>query len=279
MGLFTCDMCNYSTKINSNYHKHLRTKKHLINVTNKTIISNNKPESKNDPKNGKKSIQKKFICEECNKGFTTKSHLNRHINNNCSGKNNQDHLLDIIQKQNKTIEDMYNQHQQEKKILFDKMDMLFEHIGNTTNITNNKIILNCYGNEDYSHISDNYKTGLLKLPFSMIPKFIEELHFKNPENNNIFLPNKNKPHVKIYSDNKWIYRDKNEAIKDLINKNFNYLDTYYNNIGYESLSESQKKRYHEFHDKLKDEDSGTPNKVAKDTELLLLNNDINHKIQ
>ena len=277
MTLFTCKICNYNTKINSNYHKHLRTKKHLHNVENNSIKIEPQHCPKIDPKNGKKSIQKNFICDVCNKGFTTKAHLNRHINNNCLGKNNQDHLLDIIQKQNKTIEDMYNQHQEEKKIIFEKMDLLFEHIGNTTNITNNKIILNCYGSEDYSHISDNYKNKLLQIPYAMIPKFIEELHFKNPENNNIFLPNKNKPHLKIYSDNKWIYRDKNEAIKDLIDKNFNYLDSYYNQIGYESLSESQKKRYDEFHDKLKNDDSGTPNKVAKDTELLLLNNDINHK--
>ena len=100
------------------------------------------------------------------------------------------------------------------------MDKL-EHVGDTTNnITNNKIILNCYGNEDMSHITDAFKAGLLKVPYVMIPKMIEEVHFNKPENKNIYVPNKKQPLIKVYADNKWIFKDKKSTINELINKIF-----------------------------------------------------------
>jgi hypothetical protein len=278
MGIFNCEMCNYSTTINSNYHKHLRTKKHqkmCETKENETLNKTNIHNTQKYPKKGKKSIQKDYVCDDCQKGFTTKAHLNRHVNHNCPGPNNSDQLLDIIKKQNKTIEDMYNQHQQEKQVLFNKMDILLEHIGDTTNnITNNKIILNCYGSEDYSHITDTYKNMLLKIPYAMIPKFIEELHFKNPENNNICIPNKKEPFLKVYTDNKWVFKDKKSIIREMVDKNFNYLDSYYNTIGYETLDDTQKKRYTDFQHLIKDDKSETSGKVTKETELLLLNKDL-----
>ena len=47
--------------------------------------------------------------------------------------------------------------------------------------------MNSYGNEDMSHITDSLKTELIKIPYAMIPKMIEEVHF-----------NDNKPKTKIF---------------------------------------------------------------------------------
>ena len=78
--------------------------------------------------------------------------------------------------------------EKEKKEFKKQISMLLEKVGNTTNnITNTQNIqLNSYGNEDLSHITDSLKTELIKLPFGMIPKMIEAVHFndKRPEKKN-----------------------------------------------------------------------------------------------
>lgn len=264
---YQCVFCNYSTNVNSNYHKHLKTNKHKANELKNSDYK--KIATKNDQK-----MVKKFECEICNKSYTTKAHLNRHIKYYCKSAN-QDHLLNIIEKQNKTIEEMHAQHQQEKQLLFNKMDKLLDHVGDTTNnITNNKIILNCYGNEDYSHITNTFIDMLLKLPYSMVPRFIEELHFNKPENKNICLPNKKEQLIKVFTDNKWIYKDRKTTINELVDKNMSFLDNYYLQGGKEQLDDSQKKRYVEFHDKIQEKAGDTKEKVVKEAELVLLNNEL-----
>ena len=56
----------------------------------------------------------------------------------------------------------------EKKILYKQINALIKKAGNVTN-TNN-LNLNSYGKEDLSHITDKFKTTLLKIPYNMIPK-------------------------------------------------------------------------------------------------------------
>ena len=48
----------------------------------------------------------------------------------------------------------------------------------------------------------------------MIPKLIEAVHFndKKPENKNILLPNKKDKLIKVYKDNKWHYKTKDETL-------------------------------------------------------------------
>ena len=67
--------------------------------------------------------------------------------------------------------------------------MLLDKVGNTTNNYTQNIQLNSYGNEDITHITDKLKNEMLKLPFTAIPRMIEEIHFNNdkPENKNIEL--------------------------------------------------------------------------------------------
>ena len=205
------------------------------------------------------------------KKYTT-AHLKRHQANYCSKKKpiNQNSLLSIIQKQSETIEEIVKEHER-KKELYSKMDKLLEHVGDTTNnITNNKIILNCYGNEDMSHITDAFKAGLLKVPYVMIPKMIEEVHFNKPENKNIYVPNKKQPLIKVYADNKWIFKDKKSTINELINKNFNILDNYYEDGGKKTLDDTQQRRYDEFCDKIQ-QDTDTKDSIIKETDLVIIN--------
>ena len=101
----TCIFCNFTTKLKSNFTRHLKTKKHAINEenyykenekeyfspqnttkyhTNNTHIPQNTTKYHKIPhKNVEISKNKKFECEFCNKLFSRIDSLNRHIQKYC----------------------------------------------------------------------------------------------------------------------------------------------------------------------------------------------------
>ena len=62
---------------------------------------------------------------------------------------------------------------------------------------------------------------------------IEAVHFNDskPENKNISLSNIRDNKVKVFSDKGWVYKDKCEAITNLVKDKYNILDNYYKNNG------------------------------------------------
>jgi hypothetical protein len=123
-----------------------------------------------------------------------------------------------------------------------------------TNIQNN-IILNNYGSEDLSHITDALKTELVKIPYCAIPKMIEAIHF-NDELKNILLPNKKENLVKVYEGNKWV------------DSKYNIIDDHYDDLDSENkVSPHVKTTFTKFR-KVYDEGK----RLKKECELVLLNN-------
>lgn len=62
--IFCCEICHFNTCKNSNFEIHIKTKKHLSNIS--TTISNIE------------STKKMNICENCNKSYNDRSGLWRH---------------------------------------------------------------------------------------------------------------------------------------------------------------------------------------------------------
>ena len=304
MPLYTCTYCNFSTKLKGNYSQHIQTKKHHQNVTNITTkklnhsICNivpklnpnksylnhfesllNPNESLLNPNESfNKKNNKKYICDFCNCIYSTSSNLYRHIKK-CK-KHNETNLLCTIKdleethkKELKKQQEKISEMEKEKDVMKSHIEILLNKVGDTTNITNNTIVLNCYGSENLKHISDSFKTDLLKIPYAMIPKLIEATHFNKdcPENKNICLPNKKGPYVKVYENESWIYKDKKETIKELVDKNYSILDAHYESKNY-NLDNIHKERYVEFQDNMKKKECGIDKKVNQDIELILINN-------
>ena len=68
---FHCELCDYTTSNNSNYNKHLRTKKHLAKIDSK---------SRKWQKKGKKGKSKYFkTCDFCNYNASKKYNWEKHI--------------------------------------------------------------------------------------------------------------------------------------------------------------------------------------------------------
>jgi len=249
MPTYICEICNFSTKIRKHLETHHKTKKHKLNEKNNgnkspksstniaqmstTIAENSTKEHKN---------YKEYGCEFCNRMLKTKANLTRHQKHYCKSyipPSDMDVMHEKIKNFESLLEDQKKQHDKEKKMLFKQIEKLLDKVGNTTNIQHNNIesniqnniILNNYGKEDLSHITDTFKEQLIKIPYSMIPKMIEAVHFndKRPENKNISLTNKKDNLIKIFKDNKWVYQGKEETINSLVDGKYMILDSFFEN--------------------------------------------------
>ena len=312
MPTYNCNICNISTTLKSNFNRHLKTNKHINNVNklgneNEKGIKNppiyseigGKSENllqfpsdfggKNEEKNekletvcsiindtkknnyNKEHHKYKFVCSHCDQVFSRKDNLKRHLEERCKITNKN---IDY----KKLFYEMKNEFEKEKEEFKKQIELLLTKVGNTTTINNTQNIqLNSYGNEDLSHITDLLKTELVKIPYGMIPKLIEAVHFNDnkPENKNIFLPNKKDNLIKIYRDNKWVYKDKEEALNDLIDNKYTILDSHYEevtnkNIG--DLTPFVKMNYLKFRKYYDEGDKELCEQIKKECDLVLLNN-------
>lgn len=283
MPLYTCEYCNISTNIVTHYKRHLNTMKHqrntkglsseyTKNIQKEPKRANREPKkSQKEPKRAGKEPGKiqQYICDFCNEEFKTYANKRRHELHRC--KENSNNLLKLIDNKDKELLKM----EKDKEDLKKHIELLITKVGNTTtNITNTQNIqLNSYGNEDMSHISDSLMRGLLKLPYGMIPKMIEAVHFSDnkPENKNISFPNKKDNKIKIYRGNKWIYKDKDSIINDLIDGKYFIMDSYYEEVC-NKMSDGNRVSYEEFRKVFDREDKELHEDIKKDCELVLLNN-------
>jgi len=300
-----CSLCKFTTKLTANFTRHLTTNKHkkrYISVkTNDTIneekectpaqnqhksdldqhkTSTNQHKSDLDQhKTSTKPAQTSeniLFCDLCGKTFKTNDNKTRHIRkyciNNKSIKNGETELLkDLLMEQN----EMFNQ---ERKELYKQIETLLSKVGNTTNIQSNiknTINLNSYGNEDMSHITDKLKSEFIKIPYAMIPKMIEAVHFNDnkPENKNISLTNIRDNKIKIFSDNKWIYKDKDETINDLVDGKYYILENHFLvQEKTKNIDNDSRTNYIKFREFFNDDDKDLVSKLKRQCELVLLNN-------
>ena len=300
MPLYTCKYCNYSSKLKANYDRHEKSKKHrnkLIELgllpketdhiiqNNPATIQNNPQIIQNNPANNPAIIQnnpaKSFKCSFCPKTFTIHANKRRHEMYRCKENPDfMDKLLDAkntkiktLQKNYETLKQEKEEWKQEKEKLYNQVSTLLDKVGDT-NIQNN-IILNNFGKEDLSHITDALKDELLKIPYCAIPKMIEAIHFNDekPENKNILLPNKKENLVKVYEDNKWVYKNKSETISDLVDSKYNIIDDHYDDLDSKNeVSPFVKTTFTKFRKVYDEGDAEMVEKLKKECELVLLNN-------
>ena len=265
---YCCELCNISTKLKYDFKRHLNTKKHRGRVNAEMGKSGfmvmNTNEHKMNTNEHKKNIS--HSCIYCGELFKTIPSKRRHELHYCKNR------FDNINYKKMFLESK-KQMEKEKKHLKKQIEILLTKVGDTTINNTQNIQLNSYGKEDLEHITDTMKTQLLKLPYGMIPKMIEAVHFNEdkPENKNIVLPNKKDNKIKVYTGNKWIYKDKDELLDDLIDGKYFILDNYYDSV-IENLSNSNKLNYEKFRTFFDENDKLLHDQLKKECEFVLLNN-------
>jgi hypothetical protein len=289
MPVYKCELCNFETKIKPHFNRHIGTAKHKKKYLNSKSheLSESKEEKNSDQLVSTQELDNteiketqsenilsktEFECEMCGRILSSKGHLTRHIRSFCpenKSKKESKILKDLLEEQKQQFET-------ERKNLYKQIEKLLDKVGNTTNIQSNiknTITLNNYGNENLSHITNHLKTQLVKIPYGMIPKLIEAVHFNDdhPENKNIALTNSRDNKIKVFSDNRWVYKDKEETINDLVDGKYYILDTHFEEVN-ESLETESISDFIKFKEYFNLEDKEFVNKLKKDCELVLLNN-------
>ena len=228
----------------------------------------------------------KHSCEFCGKFFTRNTGLTKHLKI-CNKKN-------MNMKENIELKEEIKELKETVKILMN--DKNIGNIGSNTtnnNTTNNNtsncnntmtnshndnsvnIHINNYGSENKDYITNKYLVNLLKAPFQAIPKLIEYTHFnkEHPENQNIKLPNKKQPYVKILKDDKWIYADRKSTILDLIDEKHSEL-----NEGplvkhvEDNFNDNLQDRFERFNERYLNDEKDFTCQLYKETELVIINN-------
>jgi hypothetical protein len=238
------------------------------------MAKNDQKMAKNDQKMAKnpQSLKKidQYFCEFCSKEFKTYQNKRRHELHRC--RHNNAVMERNLKMKDKELLQLKKQHNDEKNEYKKHIELLLTKVGNTT-ITTNNIQLNNYGNEDMSHISESFKTELLKIPYGMIPKMIEAVHFNTnkPENKNILLTNKKDNKLKIYSGGKWVYKNKEEILKKLIDGKYFVMDEHYEYIC-NKIDNFKNIHYEDFRKKYDANNKEILNNIKVKSELILLNN-------
>ena len=98
------------------------------------------------------------------------------------------------------------------------------------------------------------------------------IFLEKPENQNILFPNKKENKIKIFKDNKWVYKDKVEVINDLIDGKYFILDCHYEDVLKDKFNKYNKKIYETFRDLFDVKDVTLHEQLKKECELMLLNN-------
>ena len=304
MPVYKCVLCNFSTTLKGNIKQHNKTNKHrnkllasenqlkeqgVIIQNNPKIIQNNPVDCKNNPAIIQNNpVDAKFTCDYCGKTFTMRANKRRHEMHRCkenpefldkllAAKNNRIKTLqqdkDNLEKDKRALEKDKEALREEKQELYKQVATLLDKVGDT-NIQNN-IILNNFGNEDLTHITDTLKTELLRVPYGAIPKMIEAIHFnaETPENKNIMIPNKKDTLVKVFEGDKWIYKNKSDTITDLVDSKYTIIDEHYEGMdNKQKVPSSIKTTFTKFKKIYEAGDEEMVANLKKQCELVLLNN-------
>jgi hypothetical protein len=205
------------------------------------IVSNTPNHPPNYTPKMTKLDNNEYECKFCNKKISSYKNLWRHLKI-CKEKQKDDEVKDsmgeLVKLLNDQLHDKNDQIVDFKKEL-SKRDKQIEELikkaginnnminnntdNSTTIIQNNniKIKILSYNDTDRSHLTDKDILKCLQHSNFCIPYLIEKIHFdaNKPENHNIYISNLKNKYIMIYDGDKWVCKDRDEQIMNLIDDN------------------------------------------------------------
>ena len=214
---FPCKPVGESLRQNKTFYDNLRQ--------NKTIYDNSLSENnKNDELSLNRPINstQKVSCEYCNKVLCNSSILPRHYRNTCK-KIPESKREFYINKYNKNKRHINNNKQLQVVNYTTNCNNKIQNINNNSNNTNTNNIqniqnninikLNAFGKEDISSLEKKDILKLIDKAYKMIPDTMKAIHFDIPENRNMFIPNVNRPLVKVFNGEEWVFKSLENVTK------------------------------------------------------------------
>jgi hypothetical protein len=283
MSHYKCIRCGYDTPNKSHMKGHINRK----NIC-KIVLKDVKPKEHIDEimtqiKHEKRS--KKYECNYCTKDFSRSDSCKRHEEICRHNYKETEHpkeetkeelagtaaLMELV----KTLNDQLSEERKERKQDQKRMEELVKKAGvtNYTNTTNNNtmnIVILPYNQTDVSHLKDKDFYNSISRCIMSVPKLIEKTHFNpdKPENHNIYISNISKGHVMVWDGKKWLVKDQQDVVDDLIRDNEFRL---------EDWIEEGSKKYPKAMEKFKlymskRDEKGVPELVRKEVKMMLYNN-------
>ena len=236
---YICNLCNKDFKQKSNYNVHINRKRPCINIiTSNDMFNNNTIPILTDTIPiliNINHINDNIICEYCNKQFSQKSALSRHINNRCK----QNKLMT----ENKKLKENYIKLENENKNLKEEVNILknqivvskkkttiknqTNNIQNQTNIqTQNNITIN-FGDEDMSKLTEDEILTSLKSLSNCFSNFVKIVHINErlPQYSNILINNMRSDSGSIVEDGHFVSKNKYKIIENLISMRVDDLES------------------------------------------------------
>jgi hypothetical protein len=247
---YQCELCFKIFPLKGNFAAHLKRKKPCFSSSAVFIPS-------------------KEQCKKCLKTYSNKYNRLRH-ENTCS------HILQIS---TTTADQDVKILSLEKKIA--ELETMIKQginpisnitIGNVNNtIVQNFFIINKYGHEDLSYITEKQKLNNIKKIYMSVPSFILLKHFNkdHPENSNVYISNLKNPYALIYNGTTWVVTDRNKLLQEMYDDN--YCEVIHNYK--EMKAQLDEKTIEGFTKFLNDQDDDKLiTKLKNDIKLILYNN-------
>jgi len=284
--LYKCLECNKIYKSKQSLSNH-RTKFHqnapkCTKITPKLTLINER--------GGVKSVLN-FKCEFCNKKFTRKYSLNRHIkmnrckNNNINLENELFKMKIVYEKEinelkNQLLTVMNKQCKKHPKTL-QKINNQLSQQNNNCIVNNNTINIIPLGQENLSNIlSCKEQKMILNKKQQSLNYLIEYIHFNNkyPQFQNIIITNLKDNIAYKYDDklNKFAATTKDELLEILLENRIIDIEDFYN-FNYDKLNDNTQIVLNNFINKIKNDDQYF-DKKKHDIKLILYNNSDNPNI-
>jgi|SaaInlStandDraft_4_1057021.scaffolds.fasta_scaffold01183_8 hypothetical protein len=293
-----CKKVKKSTKKVSGGKQNVRKTRYYTKKPSKKPSKNTHLLKKNDKKEVV-SQELVYMCVFCNKAYSRKDNLKRHVSQYCkkSVKNTIDdqmstnqfeQIINMIESQRRNeLKDERTELKELIKLYGNQMSMLLENVAkiksttnnnqtNTQNIghytnNNNTIKMVAFGEEDLSFVTDEVYKKIIGRGFNSVPTLIKYIHFnKNkPEYQNIFVSNNQNTFTYAYSGKSWDVKSKKDAVKQLIENSSNVLIDKFNELK-PKLSIPAIKKFTSFMNKMNDDD--IVNWMENEVRMLLYNN-------
>lgn len=166
-------------------------------------------------------LKKGSKCLYCKEEFSNKHQKAEHIKKFHFVEHN---LTKQIDKLNKQIDSKTKCIKIENTINNNCNNKYYQNTNCNVNYINN-IIINKFGEEDYSKLTFKEKYNILKKGFYAPLSLTEKIHFNRniPENHNIQIGNLKDKYGKIFNGERWITIDKKKLLEDLMLNKTNYL--------------------------------------------------------
>lgn len=157
MVIYKCEICFFESKLKSNYHRHLETKKHLNNIQHHNTNDNKEKNMKMTLNDSLVTpVKKKHICKFCERQYSKNSNLHRHMKICSTKKKNTVTFDDYKQLMDTMLEKLLKEKDERLKDYKDLVNIQYNVKDSFNTMNNTKYVLNYYNYSDADSMNNIY---------------------------------------------------------------------------------------------------------------------------